>query len=124
MLGCWDKMEKRYQGACHCGSIEFEIEAELIEFTKCDCSLCSKKNAVMTKVHESKFALLRGEKHLGIYQWNTKIAKHHFCKKCGIYTFHRKRVTPDFIGINVFCLKNVDISKVPIVEVDGASMSI
>ena len=31
-------------------------------------------------------------------------ARHFFCHICGIYPFHRKRVTPDFLGINVFCL--------------------
>ena len=78
----------------------------------------------MTKVHESYFRLLKGKKELGLYEWNTHIAKHHFCKQCGIYTFHRKRVSPEFFGINVYCLDNVDISKVPIIEVDGIMMSV
>jgi hypothetical protein len=112
-----------YCGSCHCGAIKFEIDTEFPEFTKCDCSLCRKKNAVMTKVHESQFRLVQGEDDLGLYQWNTNTAKHHFCKKCGIYTFHRKRVTPDYFGINVYCLDGADISKVPVVEVDGVSMS-
>ncbi len=29
-------------------------------------------------------------------------ARHFFCKVCGIYPFHRKRGTPDNLGINVF----------------------
>ena len=33
-----------------------------------------------------------------------KTARHYFCKVCGIYPFHRKRVTPDHLGINVHCL--------------------
>lgn len=113
-----------YRGSCHCGAIAFEIETDLTAFTKCDCSLCRKKNAVMTKVHESQFKLIRGESDLGAYQWNTRAAKHHFCKRCGIYTFHRKRVSPDFFGINVYCLDEVDISSVPVVAVDGLSMSV
>ena len=113
-----------YRGSCHCGAVQFEIETDLTEFTKCDCSLCRKKNAVMTKVHESRFRLLQGEENLGLYQWNTRTAKHHFCKTCGIYTFHRKRVTPDFFGVNVYCLEDADLSQVPIREVDGVSMSV
>lgn len=112
-----------YQGSCHCGTVQFEIDTEFTEFTKCDCSLCAKKNAVMTKVHESQFRLLAGEADLGTYQWNTGTAKHHFCKSCGIYTFHRKRVSPDYFGINVFCLDEADIAGVPVIEVDGISMS-
>ena len=117
-------MTQTYSGSCHCGAIEFEIDTELSQFTKCDCSLCTKKNAVMTKVHESQFRLLKGEDHLGLYQWNTKVAEHHFCKICGIYTFHRKRVTPDYLGINVYCLDGADISSIPIVAVDGLTMSV
>jgi len=112
-----------YRGSCHCGAVAFEIETEFTEFTKCDCSLCRKKNAVMTKVHESAFKLIRGEADLGLYQWNTNTAKHHFCKSCGIYTFHRKRITPDFLGVNVYCLDDADITDVKIIEVDGISMS-
>ena len=112
-----------YHGSCHCGAIRFEIDTDFTEFTKCDCSLCRKKNAVMAKVHEDQFKLVQGEDDLGLYEWNTNTAKHHFCKKCGIYTFHRKRVTPDYFGINVHCLDDVDISDIPVVGVDGVSMS-
>ena len=73
-----------YQGSCHCGAVAFEIDAVLTEFTTCDCSLCRKKNAVMTKVHESAFRLLKGKNVLGLYEWNAHIAKHHFCNSCGI----------------------------------------
>lgn len=113
-----------YRGSCHCGAVRFEIDTEFTEFTRCDCSLCRKKNAVMTKVHESRFRLLRGEQDLGLYQWNTQVAKHYFCTTCGIYTFHRKRVTPDNYGINVYCLDDADISSVPVIDVDGRTMSV
>jgi hypothetical protein len=113
-----------YSGSCHCGAVRFEIDTEFTHFTRCDCTLCRKKNAVMTKVHESNFRLLAGADELGEYRWNTMTAVHHFCRRCGIYTFHRKRVTPDFLGINVYCLDDAPIADVPIVEVDGKSMSL
>lgn len=113
-----------YRGSCHCGAIRFEIDTDFTEFTKCDCSLCRKKNAVMTKVHEKQFRLIAGEAFLATYQWNTMIARHHFCSKCGIYTFHRKRAQPDHYGINVYCLDGVDLSAIPVVAVDGLTMSL
>lgn len=114
-----------YQGSCHCGAVAFEIDTEFTEFTMCNCTLCAKKNAVMTMVHEDHFRLTRGEDDLGLYQWNMKIARHHFCKRCGIYTFHRKRSMPDHYGINVFCLDNADLTGVPIVRLlDGITMSV
>ncbi|MBT3910706.1 MAG: GFA family protein [Rhodospirillaceae bacterium] len=113
-----------YKGSCHCGAVVFEIDTDFTKFTKCDCSLCTKKNAVMTKVHESRFRLLRGENSLGLYQWNTRVARHNFCTQCGIYTFHRKHAAPDHYGINVYCLDNADLSGVPTNEVDGLTMSV
>ena len=52
----------------------------------------------MVKVHESQFALLAGESSLTEYQFHTRTARHYFCSVCGIYPFHRKRVTPDYLG--------------------------
>jgi hypothetical protein len=88
-----------YQGSCHCGAVTFKIDAEIRELTTCDCSLCKQKNALMAKVHESALTVLGGEDLLSSYQWNTHRAKHFFCSRCGIYTFHRKRAAPDHFGI-------------------------
>lgn len=117
--------EKRtLTGSCHCGAVKFRIASALEEFTKCDCSLCRKKNALMVQVHESDFELLEGEDALALYQWNFRIARHHFCKHCGIYTFHRKRAAPDSYGVNVYCLDDLNVDTVPVRQASGASMSI
>ncbi len=113
-----------YHGSCHCGAVRFEIDVEITELTTCDCSLCVKKNALMTKVHESRFALLIGADALAEYRWNTKIARHFFCSRCGIYTFHRKRAQPDHYGVNVFCLDGFDPAAVPVRRTEGAGMSL
>lgn len=113
-----------YQGSCHCGEVRFEIQTDFPELTTCDCSICKKKNALMVKVHENEFRLLHGCESLGEYQFNTMTAKHYFCKICGIYPFHRKRVTPDYFGVNVFCLEGVDIEDVPVRNTVGAAMSV
>ncbi len=117
-------MPKAYQGTCHCGSVRFEINADIDSLTTCDCTLCVKKNALMTKVHESCFRLIAGAQALSEYQWNTKVARHFFCSRCGIYTFHRKRAQPDHYGINVYCLDKFDPSGVPVIRTEGASMSV
>ena len=114
----------KHHGSCHCGAVTFSFEGDITELTTCDCSLCVKKNAVMTKVHESKFALLSGEENLTEYNWNTNIARHFFCKVCGIYTFHKKRALPDHYGVNVFCLDGFDAQTVKIRATEGISMSV
>ena len=113
-----------YFGACHCGAVRFRIDAEPTELTVCDCSLCAKKNAVMTQVHESALTILAGEDNLTEYRWNTGVARHFFCATCGIYPFHRKRSAPDSYGVNVACLEGFDAAAVPLRKADGRSMSV
>jgi hypothetical protein len=112
-----------YRGSCHCGAVRFEIETDFPELTICDCSICRKKNALMVQVHESRFRLLAGEDYLSEYQFHTRTARHFFCKVCGIYPFHRKRVTPDKLGINVFCLEGFDPEGIVVRRAVGAAMA-
>jgi hypothetical protein len=111
-----------YRGACHCGAVRFEIDSDFPELTTCDCSICRRKNALMVEVHETSFRLLSGDEVLRTYQFHTQTAKHHFCGTCGIYTFHRKRVTPDFFGVNVFCFDGFDPTGIPVRATVGAGM--
>lgn len=113
---------RTYQGSCHCGSVRFEVETDFPELTTCDCSICRRKNALMVKVHESKFRLLSGEESLTGYRFRTRTARHFFCKLCGIYPFHRKRVTPNNLGINVFCLEGFDPTGISVRQALGAAM--
>ena len=114
---------RRYQGSCHCGAVQFAIESDFPELTMCDCSICKRKNALMVKVHESQFTLLAGAEALTEYQFHTHTARHYFCKVCGIYPFHRKRVTPDHFGINVHCLEGFEAEGIPVRQAVGARMA-
>lgn len=116
------RMPQKYTGSCHCGAVRFAIVSDFPELTTCDCSICRRKNALMVKVHETQFELLAGAAALSEYQFHTHTAKHYFCKVCGIYPFHRKRVTPDFYGINVFCLEDFDAEGIPLRATIGAGM--
>jgi len=113
-----------YKGSCHCEAVRFEIDADPEEMTSCNCTLCVKKNAIMIRVKESQFRLVAGADVLATYVWNTGVARHHFCSRCGIYTFHRKRVAPDTFGVNVFCLEHFDPAALPLRRADGASRSL
>ncbi|HEX2593714.1 MAG TPA: GFA family protein [Rhizomicrobium sp.] len=111
-----------FKGSCHCGAVQFEIASDFPELTQCDCSICRRKNALMVQVHESRFRLLAGEENLTLYQFHTHTAKHYFCKTCGIYPFHRKRMVPDSYGVNVFCLEGFDPAGIPVRHADGVGM--
>ena len=110
------------RGSCHCGAVRFEIQTDFPELTQCDCSICRRKNALMVRVHESAFRLLAGEQVLTEYRFHTRTARHYLCSVCGIYPFHRKRVTPDYLGINVYCLHDFEPSGIPVRQAVGAGM--
>lgn len=113
-----------WSGSCHCGAVRFRVEAEVEEVTRCDCSLCRRKGAMMAKVPLAALTLEAGEENLTLYQWNTQVARHWFCRTCGIYTFHRKRADPNSYGVNVGCLENFDPSLYPFRQADGLTMSV
>ena len=112
----------RYRGSCHCGAVKFEIETDFPELTTCDCSICRRKNALMVKVHDSHMHILAGEAVLTTYSFHTHTAQHYFCRICGIYPFHRKRIAPDCYGVNVYCLEDFDPKGIPVRATDGIGM--
>lgn len=94
-----------YQGSCHCKAITFEVEApENIEADDCNCSICNKSGFLHLIVPLSKFKLLSGQNYISTYTFNTGVAKHTFCKACGIKPFYTPRSNPDGIDININCL--------------------
>lgn len=108
-----------YQGSCHCGAVSFEVEApERIKAERCNCSVCSKAGFIHLIVPLSKFRLLTGEASLTTYAFNTGVAKHTFCKVCGIKPFYTPRSNPDGMDVNVNCLDPFPAT-VEIVEFDG-----
>lgn len=114
----------RHPGSCHCGAVTFVLEAEIDHLTACDCSLCVKRNARMVRVRAQDLTVLSGLDQLGAYEWNTHRARHHFCRVCGIYVFHRKRASPDLYEVNVYCLDGFDPSGLPVRASEGVGMSV
>ena len=115
---------KTYRGACHCQKVQFEIQSTLEPSSRCNCSLCRRRGAVMTRVPEDRFRLLSGEEFLSPYQFNTRVAKHYFCKHCGIYPFHQTRRDPARWRVNLGCLEGVDVYALEASVADGASLSV
>ena len=97
----------QYKGSCHCGVIQFLVEApEQLIVQECNCSICAKTGYLHLIVPRSRFTLLSGESKITTYTFNTGVAKHTFCKICGIKPFYIPRSNPDGIDINVRCLDN------------------
>jgi hypothetical protein len=96
---------RTYDGGCHCGAVRFRIEVDDDqEAIDCNCSMCRKKGILHVIVPEDRFTLLSGADALAVYTFNTGVAKHMFCKTCGIHAFYRPRSHPDAWDVNVRCL--------------------
>ena len=110
---------KTMQGGCHCGRVRFKVTADLDRVTYCNCSICAKKGFLHLIVPPEQFELLSGKDDLATYQFNTRTAKHTFCKTCGIHPFYVPRSDPDKIDVNVCCLDDIDVSTLTIGTFDG-----
>lgn len=109
----------KYQGSCHCRAVTFEVVApEEVEVEDCNCSICSKAGFLHLIVPKKDFTLLSGKSDLTTYTFNTGVAKHSFCKHCGIKPFYIPRSNPDGVDVNVRCL-DTKPSQINIVKFDG-----
>ena len=97
-----------YTGGCHCGRVRFRVTAELTGVSDCNCSMCTKKGILHLIVPQDAFELVSGADALTTYTFNTGVAKHHFCRHCGIHSFYVPRSDPDKIDVNARCLDDVD----------------
>jgi hypothetical protein len=112
-------MTRVMEGGCHCGRVRFRVVAELDGVTDCNCSLCTKKGFLHLIVPPEQFTLLRGEGELATYEFNTRTAKHKFCRTCGVHPFYIPRSDPDKIDVNVRCLDDIDLAAVTPKPFDG-----
>jgi len=98
---------------CHCGTVELEatLTDGLSTAQRCDCSFCRRRGAIAASVPLDKLRIVKGADNLTLYQWGTNTAKHYFCKTCGIYTHHQRRMNPNEYGVNVGALEGVNPSE-------------
>ena len=53
------------------------------------------------------------------------IAKHYFCKICGIYTHHVWQIDPSVYGVNIGCCDDINIRDYLATDInDGVSVSL
>jgi hypothetical protein len=113
------------KGSCHCGAVKFEVRTALTPASRCNCSLCRRKGALMSPPFAAAdLKIVQGEEALTLYQFNTRVAKHYFCKHCGIYPFHQTRKDPVLWRANIGCLEGVDPYSLEAGLGDGASLSV
>jgi hypothetical protein len=109
-----------HRGGCHCGDVAFEVEAPArLTVQDCNCSMCSMTGYLHLIVPASRFRLLRGDDRLTAYTFNTGVARHLFCRRCGIKSFYVPRSNPDGFSVNARCLDRSTIEDLEIEAFDG-----
>jgi hypothetical protein len=113
----------RYAGGCHCGNIEIEVEGELTEALSCNCSICSKKGALLWAVPYERLTVRAGSEPAR-YLFNNHVIAHRFCPTCGMHPYGEDAA--DGPGrsayVNIRCLEAVNAAAIPKVEFDGRSI--
>lgn len=128
-------MSKTYSGSCHCGAVRFEIDADIDHLRVCDCSICSRRGALIYRVPDECFRLLTPIEGLSVYRWGSMTAVDYFCPTCGILPFRKpsqptseelKAGIQPFNGwaVNVRCLDGFDPSSMPVRQICGSKLVI
>lgn len=113
-----------YKGSCHCGRVAFEVEGELTRLIDCNCSICSRKGALLWFVPREALRLLTPEENLGTYTFNKHVIQHRFCPNCGIHPYG-EGTDPSgrrMAAVNARCLENVDLSSLAVDHFDGRAL--
>lgn len=110
---------KWLSGSCHCEHVRFRVRPNSRTALRCNCSICYKKGFLHVIVEEHAFQLEQGHEYLETYTFNTGVAKHHFCRHCGIHPFYKPRSHPDGISVNLHCLDPEVLESFEIQDFDG-----
>ncbi|GLU34811.1 GFA family protein [Trinickia caryophylli] len=112
-------------GSCHCGAVKFEVQTAASPAGRCNCSLCRRKGALMSPPFPADhLRIVSGQDDLTLYQFNTRVARHYFCRHCGIYPFHQMRTDPSKWRVNLGCIDDVDVYALEASVADGARLSV
>ncbi len=76
----------------------------------------------MNRVGDSEFEILNSIEDMGLYSFNKNIAKHYFCRKCGVHPFHRPRSYPELWAVNIRCLEGIDLDDIEPKQVYGSKL--
>lgn len=73
-------------GHCECGSVTFEADSEITDYSHCHCSQCRRMHgaafATFAGVHRDKFSYLSGESDVSMYK-SSGNHNRYFCSVCG-----------------------------------------
>jgi hypothetical protein len=108
------------KGSCHCGAVTWEaMTADDVVIEECNCSMCAAVGFLHLIVPAKDFTLLTGQDALTEYTFNAGVAKHLFCRHCGVKSFYIPRSNPDGYSLNLRCMDRAQFNSIKINQFDG-----
>ena len=112
--------ELEHRGGCHCGTVRFTFRAPArVRVQRCNCSMCAMTGFEHLIVPAADFTLVSGADAITTYTFNTGVAKHRFCSRCGIKSFYVPRSNPDGFSINLRCVDRSTFEAIDYEDFDG-----
>ncbi len=109
-----------HAGSCHCGRVRIEAYAPAdLDLLECNCSMCDRSSYLHLIVAADQFRLLAGADALIEYCFGSGVARHLFCRHCGVKTFYVPRSHPGGYSVNARCLDPAKITSMRIRPFDG-----
>jgi hypothetical protein len=108
-----------FHGGCHCGAVRLKVTVRTWRASRCNCSMCEKKQYVHVIVPADDFLLEQGRDAITTYTFNTHTAKHKFCSRCGIHSFYVPRSHPEGFSVNAYCLDDAKLEWFDVEGFDG-----
>ncbi len=112
-----------HTGSCHCGRVAFEVAGTIDRAMSCNCSICSRKGALLWFVPRDALVLKTPEGDAATYTFNQHVIRHRFCPVCGIHPYGEGTDEKGraMAAVNLRCVDGVDVDAVPVHRFDGRS---
>lgn len=112
----------KHQGSCICGDVQFEVEVDVTQGSRCNCTMCTKLGVIGAIVKPDVFRLTSDEAKVSSFTRTPEIGHRFFCARCHIYCFsrgHLAQLGGDFVSVNLSCVDGFDVSKAVLGYWDG-----
>jgi hypothetical protein len=109
-------------GSCHCGKVRIRVDREPDWVGSCNCSICRRLGTLMAYFHPDEVRIEAEPGATQAYVWGDRCIAIMHCGTCGCLT-HWEGLIPDLdrMGVNARLLDGLDLEKVEVRPIDGAS---
>lgn len=92
------------RGHCECGSVSYQADCEISDFSHCHCSQCRRLHGAafvtFAEVEGKKFRYLSGENAIKVYA-SSDGSDRIFCGNCGSNILVATKSYPDFVYLSM-----------------------